>query len=118
MTDTNELTGRELAVACARAMGWNRNEYGGWYRPDGAWRFHDAEGFPMVSVDDLLAWLQSKAGPGAFLRLESSMVDCPEPWSAERSGDCYVPITHGATLTEALQRLVVAVAQRGSGGRA
>lgn len=22
MTDTNELTGRELAVACARAMGW------------------------------------------------------------------------------------------------
>lgn len=114
MTDTNELTGRELAVACAEAMGWTHDKGTLWQSGSGWLRC--VVNSP-ATVDELLAWLKSKAEPGAFLRLESSMVDCPEPWSAERSGDCYVPIVHGSNLTEALQRLVVAVAQRGSGGR-
>lgn len=113
MTD-NELTGRELAVACARAMGWHRNEYGGWYRPDGAWRFHDADGVPMVSVDEALAWLHERGD----IDIEMTKLRGCEVKLWLRAGAGFVvQRARASTLTEALQRLVVAVAKRGAGVR-
>ncbi len=128
MTDTNELTGRELAVACARAMGWTY-EGGIWHDWKGRWM---GALDPEISAEDSLEWLADAASKSesdicvniTFSHEKSYVLfaDC------ERVGECGVdyvfekvsmrPGFHPEGLREALQRHVVAVAQRGSGGRA
>lgn len=102
MTDTNELTGRELAVACGRAM----------YRDAASYRAACSLG-KSTTVDDLLAWLHERGKLHT-----SSEADWTYTRLLFRPSLTERVCAGGATFTEALQRLVVAVAQRGSGGRA
>lgn len=110
MTDANELTGRELAVACARAMGWHRTERGSWFNPQSPVAHVPSAG---PNLDEALAWLHERGivtTASSHRVTEASFVAIPSMESLEKW-------VRGSNLTEALQRLVVAVAQRGSGGR-
>ncbi len=132
----SELTGRELAVACARAMGWRVDEAGDIYDGNGIWRGpvepkscwecrQWVTGHPKL--DDLLAWLHERGEHGAQVLVSSMNGECNcelvlADYSEEMGQKFYFgpsdATSTGSNLTEALQRLVVAVAQRGSGGRA
>lgn len=106
MTETNELTGRELAVACARAMGCRVSD-----EPE-------FEGLMACLVEEMLAWLHERGDNGGSVETATCsghavVLLCIAPDLVEP-----VATARGTNLTEALQRLVVAVAQRGSGGRA
>jgi hypothetical protein len=125
--NTNELTGRELAVACARAMGWTKpSERGccddcGWPlrrseeigctpdrccmvgRDDGR-----ADEAPQRTVEHMLAWLHERGNVEIHTNKDNA-----QAWHHGPQTHC----RYGATLTEALQRLVVAVAQRGSNNK-
>lgn len=116
---TNTLEGRELAVACARAMGL-RVDGGDVSRSDGVWRGPvDADGCyecgqmhtGLPTVDEMLAWLTKD-------RRGCVQTSHEEDWCYSRfiaygslMRDQDRPCGGGATLHEALQRLVVAVAE-------
>jgi hypothetical protein len=101
VTDTNELTGRELAVACARAMGWTVNDRGAWFDPSG-WPLPTITTTPRPSVDELLAWLHEHRDCIILGCYRGRVTACASSAVAESIYE------EGATLTEALQRLVVA----------
>ena len=118
MTDTNELTGRELAVACARAMGWTLSKWDAWYDTEG--QYHGTVE-PEIDPREMLAWLHERAKD--VETHSSSSGGEASIWflDIDRGPDDYKvggSLTRlGADLTEALQRLVVAVAQRGSNNK-
>jgi hypothetical protein len=105
---TNELTGRELADACCTAMG-------GWECGHG---LED----PEPGIDDMLAWLHERGEVEVNSNSRGASAALWLPDVNRGPDDCKVggttPAARGSNITEALQRLVVAVAQRGSGGRA
>lgn len=137
---TNELEGRELAEAAARAMGWRIklddsgtegtifNAEGKWCGPTKSVGCYDCgnsdTGWPTER--EMLAWLADAAGKSdgdisvvVIFSHEKSYVlfaDC------DREGECGVdyayerigmrPGFHPEDLLEALQRLVVAVKER------
>lgn len=63
---TDQPTGRALAEAAARAMGWTSNKHGGWYLPNGDWRDHEADGGPEPTEREMLAWLHERGKHGAL----------------------------------------------------
>jgi len=101
---TDQLTGRALDEAAARAMGW-RLEMGAWYRGDGTFAGNHLSG--CLTECEMLAWLcgrgnvVTKSGRGWNGRTKASL-----GW------DEHVASAEGRDLREALARLVVAVKQR------
>ena len=118
---TDQPTGRALAEAAARAMGWTSNKHGGWYLPNGDWRDHEADGGPEPTEREMLAWLHERGKHGAqvFTSSTAVAVEC-ELVLGDRSEEMgqtfyYGPAeatTCGPTLRDALMRLVVAVAEQ------
>lgn len=111
----SELDGRALAEAAARAMGWRSWHDGpvamamgpGWVEPDGTIHGVTADGGPDIPERECLAWLHTKG----------------KVHTSSESDWCYTRLLFrpsltesvcagGATMLEALQRLVVAVAAR------
>jgi hypothetical protein len=115
MTDTNELTGRELAVACARAMGWTVNKWDAWYDTEG---HYSGTVEPEIDPREMLAWLHERGEVEIYSNARGASAALWLPDISRGPDDCKVggttPIVRGSNTTEALQRLVVAVAQRGS----
>lgn len=95
---TNELTGRALDEAAARAMGW-RLEMGAWYRGDGTFAGNHLSG--CLTECEMLAWLHGRGGVEILTR---------KGYAAASQID--TDYHEGADLREALARLVVAVAAR------
>jgi hypothetical protein len=99
---TNELDGRALAEAAARAMGWQWIDYAGTIRgtAEDSWEW----------VPDMLWWLHERGRDGADLHTMSSRHWCRARLEyAHHEGSV---AAQGTSLLEALQRLVVAVAAR------
>lgn len=106
MTDTNELTGRELAVACAEAMGAEVTSDAVAFRlPGGTWRSLRNE---PLTIDEAMAWLHTQRDCIILGCYRGKVTACGASAVAESVH------AEGDTMTEALQRLVVAVAKRGS----
>lgn len=81
---------------------------------------------PEPGIDDMLAWLHKRGEHGAQVLVSSMNGECNcelvlADYSEEMGSKFYFgpsdATSTGSNLTEALQRLVVAVAKRGSGGR-
>lgn len=116
----SEPTGRALAEAAARAMGWRKDEdFGTWIDTSG-----EIQGTTEYAVDwtePMLAWLHERGKHGAqvFTSSTAVAVEC-ELVLGDRSEEMgqtfyYGPAeatTCGPTLRDALMRLVVAVAER------
>lgn len=102
---TSEPTGRALAEAAARAMGWNQDEeFGTWSDTSGEIR-GDADS-SWEWVPELLDWLHEVGS----LTILSESDDCHAiliHYEANARDDAF-----GPTLRDALMRLVVAVAER------
>ena len=101
-----DLTGRELAEAAARAMGWT---YDGtdWFDAEKYWL--DCES-PDPTEREMLAWLHERGVDGADVKTMSSKHWCRATleyahWKGFTSAQ-------GTDLREALARLVVAVKER------
>lgn len=124
---TNELEGRALAEAAARAMGWTdlRIERLSRYRSG----ITGGGGMPSEPVECLVGNPPNGSSPPPMIRHVNITVDECLAWLHERgflhtfsgSGKCHATIVGtcgsrddagGANLLEALQRLVVAVAAR------
>lgn len=95
---TNELEGRALAEAAARAMGWKKLQ-GSETWDDGTY-LRTMDQMPMTERE-CLAWLHKRGGVEILTRRGHA--------SASQIDTDY---HEGADLHEALQRLVVAVAAR------
>lgn len=116
---TNQPTGRALAEAAARAMGWMIVPWiggQGWLRPGGNIPARE----PEPTIQDCLAYLNAK--PGSVYMEEhpkahrATFVPHTEPsFHIEGSATTFVDKrdhAEGPTLRDALMRLVVAVAER------
>jgi hypothetical protein len=102
--NTNELTGRELAVACARAMGWTVNKWDAWYDTEG---HHSGTVEPEIDPREMLAWLHERGA--VEINSDKSSASA---WLWVAPARKPTVCVRGSNITEALQRLVVAVAQR------
>lgn len=111
---TDQLTGRALDEAAARAMGW-RFEMGAWYRGDDSFAGNYLGGVipGCLTEREMLAWLHERG----IVKTASSAIACDVefvPRLGTRSFDYMdtYPQARGRDLREALERLVVAVAAR------
>lgn len=96
---TNELEGRALHEAAARAMGW-RFEMGAWYRGDGTFAGNHLSG--CLTEREMLAWLHGRG----IVQISSGHETCDACLRA-------IPgMAIGRDLREALARLVVAVKEQ------
>lgn len=103
------MTDRKLDEAVARVLGWTRDakKWDGWRHPEERW-FQDA--CPRYSTQpsaqaEMLAWLSNRAWEDECSII---VVVTPSLASASIAGYC---MQSGATINEALARLVVAVAE-------
>jgi hypothetical protein len=99
---------RELDEACAKAMGWYQDAFGGWHRPP-----HFSELCPHFSTDH-----ETDAEKIAWLRTKSAYVEIGVRANGTALARLHRDITWtpGATMSEALARLVVDVAGGGTDG--
>lgn len=100
---TDQLTGRALDEAAARAMGW-RFEMGAWYRGDDSFAGNCLSGGVIpgcLNEREMLAWLHGRGGVEILTR---------KGYAAASQID--TDYHEGTDLREALARLVLAVAQR------
>lgn len=118
MTDTNDkLQGRALDEAVARAMGWQCRD-GVTTKAASVGRTHVRFGITRYSTDpatqaEMLAWIDGKTGCGVILTIYTTDLSVAAVLDDyDDMGACTVPPGHGATINEALARLVVAVAGR------
>lgn len=99
---TNDLTGRALDEAAARSMGWTNHSVD--------------HGAPTER--EMLAWLHERGEVEIYSNARGASAALWLPDINRGTDDCKVggtsPAARGSNLTEALQRLVVAVAKRGS----
>lgn len=105
---TNELEGRALAEAAARAMGWTCDGADGvWRDAGGTHRGSYYECGPELTERECLAWLHTKGKVHTSSESDwcyTRLLFRPSLTESVCAGD--------ATFLEALQRLVVAVAAR------
>jgi len=108
---TDQPTGRALAEAAARAMGW-RQGANCWL--DG-WTQRDLEKSPPTERE-MMARLHERGELETYTNAKEASAALWYPNIDDGAGGCKVggtsPTAHGATLREALMRLVVAVAER------
>lgn len=101
---TDQLTGRALDEAAARAMGWTTNKWEAWYGADGYWR-GQADG-PKPTEREMMAWLHGRRDCIILGCYRDHVTACAASVVAENVH------ARGTDLREALERLVVAVKQR------
>lgn len=102
---TDQLTGRALDEAAARAMGW-RFEMGAWYQGDGTFAGNYLSGGVIpgcLTEREMLAWLHERGNVESHTSKDAAQV-----WHHGKETQC----RYGTDLREALARLVVAVAAR------
>lgn len=120
---STELTGRELDEAAARAMGWTFITFPNgpcpdvkhWKHPEGEyhWRKTPSLSTDPAHIPEMLAWLRKFASVEMFA-WRNDDVEAATIHSDRHRLDCRVG---GSTLSEALARLVVAVAEAEVGPR-
>jgi hypothetical protein len=100
---TNELEGRALAEAAARAMGWQDWHYGppGWFDPNDGMRNYGEPCFAWC--EPMLVWLRRRGDIELYIGPTAM-----QAWHHGAERNC----RYGYGLEETLQRLVVAVAAR------
>ena len=108
---TNELTGRELDAACARAMG-HKILNGHIERPTGGYH-----GIPKFSTDaatlpEKMAWLRRNGS--IDIEIGRHEDDVVATWHDNYGGKV---VCRGSTIDEAVARLVVAVAEAEAGAK-
>lgn len=110
---TNELEGRALHEAAARAMGWDVRttpNRGAKYYGMGIGRDSIAE---PPTQDEMLAWLHARHGEDGVL--VTVYMFASETWAKAEAGPDWrraIGKGKGRDLREALERLVVAVKER------
>lgn len=105
---TDQLTGRALDEAAARAMGW-RFEMGAWYRGDDTFAGNYLSGDVIpgcLTEREMLAWLHGRGNVETYSSTRSATAAL---WIDGRRVSASA---RGTDLREALARLVVAVAAR------
>ena len=124
---TDQLDGRDLDRACAEAMGWTTKEFSSATAlvrgKELVWQPPRYSTDPSTQAEKLAFLRQQKVVAKAGyvisrveeIRISEIVEDCPEPVRVEAIGLPPPATAYGATIDQALARLVCAVAKAKKG---